>query len=336
MGNDSIFYDLGKVLSYNCLFNFILGARGLGKTYSAKDWSIRDFIKTQSQFLYVRRYATEIKETNSNNRFWSDISRKYPDHSFNINKNAYMIDDMIAGQSMALSTSMITKGIPFPNINKIIFDEFIIDKGVYHYIADEVTLFLDLYETVARLREDVRVLFLSNAISQVNPYFLYFNLQLPKNLNGITRENDILLHIADSAEYANVKKQTRFGKIIAGTKYGDYAIDNKFLRDTDNFIGKKTGSAKYQFAFIYKGFTIGIWYDWQLSRVYVSEDRDPSSPLKFAITLQDHSENTMLIKRLSSVSHVRQFIEYYKQGFVCFESIKLKGIVYEIIKLIMI
>lgn len=334
MVDESIFYSLSQVLSYNCLFNFICGARGMGKTYSAKDWSIRDFLKTQGQFMYVRRYDTEIRETNRNNRFWRDIAPKYPDHEFKILKNAYMIDGEEAGQAIPLSTSIINKGIPFPNINKIIFDEFIIDKGVYHYLNDEVTAFLELYETIARLR-DVRVLFLSNAVTQVNPYFLYFNLQLPKAKSGIYRQGDILLHMAENKEYSDYKRNTRFGKIISGTKYGNYAIDNQFLRDTETFLEKKTANARYQFAFVYKGEIIGIWYDYQAGKVFASTDRDPSNTIKYAITLADHSENTMLIKRLGSSQAARQFIEYYKQGFVFFESMKIKGIVYEIIRLIM-
>jgi len=336
MIDESMFYDLNKVLSYNCLFNLILGARGLGKTYSAKDWTIRDFLKTQAQFLYVRRYDTELKEVNRNNRFWKDISGKYPDHQFTISKNAYMIDGVTAGQCIPLSTSKIMKSVPFPDINKIIFDEFIIDRGTYHYLPDEVTCFLELYETIARLRDNVRVLFLSNAVTQVNPYFLYFNIKLPNNKSGIYRQGDILLHLAESKDFSEYKKLTRFGKLIAGTKYANYAIDNEFLRDTDTFIQKKTGNAKFQFAFIYQGNTIGIWYDWQGGRVYASYDRDPSNPIKFALTLADHSENTMLIKRLSSVESVRSFIEFYKQGLCCFEDMKIKGLVYEIIRLIMI
>lgn len=61
-------------------------------------------------------------------------------------------------------------------MNKIIFDEFIIDKGVYKYLPNEVEYFLDLYETISRLR-DVKDLFLCT-ITQTNPYFIYFDIEL--------------------------------------------------------------------------------------------------------------------------------------------------------------
>ena len=31
-----MFYDYNKVLSYNAMFNFIIGERGVGKSYGAK------------------------------------------------------------------------------------------------------------------------------------------------------------------------------------------------------------------------------------------------------------------------------------------------------------
>ena len=33
----SMYYDLHDLLSYNCLFNFVIGNRGAGKTWSVKN-----------------------------------------------------------------------------------------------------------------------------------------------------------------------------------------------------------------------------------------------------------------------------------------------------------
>ena len=85
---------------------------------------------------------------------------------------------MICGFVLPLSVANILKSTSFNKVSTIIFDEFIIDKGCYRYLANEVEQFLDMVETIARLR-DVRVLFLGNAISVTNPYFTYFNLTLP-------------------------------------------------------------------------------------------------------------------------------------------------------------
>ena len=45
MGNESIYYDVKKTLRNNCLYNFILGNRSAGKTFSCKKWAIDDFFE---------------------------------------------------------------------------------------------------------------------------------------------------------------------------------------------------------------------------------------------------------------------------------------------------
>ena len=53
------YYDYGPVLSRNAVFNMIMGARGLGKTYGAKKLVIKEFINHGNQFIYLRRYKEE-------------------------------------------------------------------------------------------------------------------------------------------------------------------------------------------------------------------------------------------------------------------------------------
>lgn len=56
------YYTNGQTLSYHAFMNILTGNRGCGKTFSFKQWSINDALKTGHQFLWVRRYATEIKK----------------------------------------------------------------------------------------------------------------------------------------------------------------------------------------------------------------------------------------------------------------------------------
>ena len=43
----NIFYNGNRTLTHNCLFNFIVGSRGAGKTFWFKKWAIEDFIKNE-------------------------------------------------------------------------------------------------------------------------------------------------------------------------------------------------------------------------------------------------------------------------------------------------
>lgn len=322
-----MYWDINKVLSYNCLYNFIVGARGVGKTYGAKRWAINDFIKNRAEFIYLRRYDTELENIT---KFFDDICKEFPEHKLTVKGKLFFIDGVYAGRAISLSTSRKEKSTPFPSVNKIIFDEFILDRGAHHYLSDEVTTFLEFYSTVARSR-DVRVLFLSNALTITNPYFIYFRLNLPYG-KDIVAKNDILLQCVKDAEYTEMMKNTRFGKIIAGTPYGDYNIENKFLRDDPVFLGKKSVTAHYVFTMVYQDHKIGIWTDYTQGLMYASADIDPSCKLVYSLTLSDHSPNMMLLKAHRSILFER-FLKCYKTGVVRFENQQIKNICQEIIRL---
>jgi hypothetical protein len=326
-----MFYNGNEALTHNCLFNFVVGNRGAGKTFWSKEWAIKDFLKTGAQFIYVRRYKEEFAK-GKKDKFFDDIEEKFPDNEFKVKGFTAYIDGKPCGQFMALSTSKIEKSTAFPKVNKIIFDEFILDKGFYHYIPDEVTNFLELYETVARTRDNVRVFFLSNAISITNPYFLYWKI-IPNLKKRFTKPiNDMLVELVQNEEFIQMKKQTRFGKLINGTKYGEYAIDNKFLRDNDTFIAKKTEKSKHSFTLKYNGASYGVWIDYSMGKYFISKNIDEYCKIIFSITLDVHTPNTMLLKGGQSVI-LKNFINQYKLGNVYYESMNIKNVVYEIIRL---
>lgn len=83
-----------------------------------------------------------------------------------------------------------------------------------YYLHNEVMVFLNLIETLARMR-DIRVFLLANAGNVItNPYFLYFDLTLPYN-NDIKTFKDglILVQYMNNKEYRQAKQNTRFRKI---------------------------------------------------------------------------------------------------------------------------
>jgi hypothetical protein len=233
--NKDIFYNGNEALTHNKLFNFIVSNRGAGKTYWFKLWAIKDFLKNGSQFIYLRRFKEEIKELKKENTFFKDIikNNEFPNTKFNIKGDIIYIDDKEAGRFVPLSTALLIKSTPLPYVNKIGYDEFIIDKSYYHYLHNEVMSFLEFYETVTRLRWDfeenkeinsVRVFFLSNAITSTNPYFLFFKLNTPntnKRFHHFKFGNteDILVEYPQNHDFVELKKKTRFAQMMAGSEY---------------------------------------------------------------------------------------------------------------------
>lgn len=324
-----LYWDISKPLSYNALFNFIVGARGTGKTFGFKNWAIKDFLKNGSQFVYVRRYKQELKKIKN---FFADIAPFFPEHSFEVKGMTFYIDSKIAGYAIPLSTAKIEKSTAYPLVNKICFDEFILDKGVYHYLTDEVVNFLELYSTVARLR-DVRVFFLSNALTMTNPYFDYFNIGLPYG-KPISCKNDILIEMVKAEEYKKTASETRFGKIISDTAYSNYAINNEFLRDNTTFVEKRDPRARYYFTIIYNSNSYGVWMDSANGVIHISRDVDESYFIRFALTTEDHTPNTLYTKGRKSV-YLYNLCEWYKNGAVRFGSVRVKNEIMNALKLIL-
>lgn len=327
-----MWYDIGKTLTYNCLFNFIIGNRGCGKTYGAKKRAIKLFLDKGYQFVYLRRYNDELIETAES--YFNDIilNNEFPDVVIEYRAGCYFINDQLAGYSMALTKAKDYKSISYPLVYFIIFDEFLIeDNGYARYLKNEVKQFLNFYMSIDRYRGCV-VFFLANSVSMINPYTLFFDIQLPYGSN-IVRKGDILLQLVQDEEFIKERKQTRFGKIIAGTDFEEYAIENKFIMDSKTFIMKKTEKSQYYLTFIYKGANYGIWVDYSEGKFFVSENIDPSCKLVYSITVEDHKPNTMLLSQINKAVLWRKFIDNYKIGNVYFESQKIKTIVYEVIKL---
>lgn len=322
-----MYYDPNKTLSRQRLFNFVVGARGCGKTYGAKKTVIRNFIKSGKQFVYLRRYETEMPAAEMIN-FFDDISVEFPDHTFKSYNGLFRIDGKIAGWYFPLSKATMLKSIPFPNVSLIIFDEFIIEVGIYRYLPNEVRTFLECYSTISRDR-DVPVLFLSNAITMTNPYFIYFNLRFEKG-QTVKLTKFISVELIQSQEYEHHVKQTKFGQLIAGTDYGQYNIQNKFLLDTDTFIESMPQGATYICTYIIKNREIGFYVSTQETLWYLSEKTDQTCRRKYALAFSEHDQNTILVQRQNP--YIRQMLDVYCQGNLRFTTQEIKNISSDILR----
>ena len=351
----SMFWDGKRTLTYSqILFYIILGNRGGGKSYGAKEIAIDKFINKGEQFGYIRRYKEDLKEPMV--QFFEDIKDKYPNYEFKSDSKYFYIREKpndsrvnwtsedIAGYGFTLSTANNKKSISYPNITTLIFDEFLLDKGNQTYLPNEPLKLLSLYETIARPGTNhpiVKMLMLANSTTVTNPYFLFWDLQMPskKDKNDkwiwIHPTRPILVENVINDKFIDVKKNTLFGAIIDGTKYADFSINNTPLLDDDTFIEKRSGNCRLWCSFIYNSKQYGVWVDNHEGKMYVSEDYDPNYPIVYTITLKDHQPNTLFLRDKSRAVRFRIFIENFKIGNVRFESMNIKNITYEVIKLAM-
>lgn len=323
-----MWYDISNLLSYNRVFNYVIGNRGGGKTFSAKRWAINSFLKLGKQFIYVRRYKTELKEIG---KFFNDIAEFFPGHTFEVKGWKFYIDDQYCGEAVPLVVATRYKSTPFPLVDKVIFDEFVIDKGGIRYLSKEVECFLELFETIARTRDDVRAVFLANAISVVNPYFLYFKLTPNPNKRFSVYDDQLIEFFSDS-DFIQAKYKTRFGKLVSGTAYGDYAIENKFLRDNNTFIEKRTGDTEFCLAIKYGTNYYGFWIAWESGLIYVDTKYDPTSPNIYVLQKEDHEPNMLLVKSITSSIPIQRILYCFQNGLLRFSNMEVKNQFYEYIR----
>lgn len=327
-----MWYDKQQLLSHNKLLNMVLSNRGGGKTFHFTRWAIDDYKKSKRQCVWVRRYQTEIDEMLLNGKFFDAVREYYPSDELTIEGNLGKVNGEVAIYFIALSTSRQLKSNNYPHVNKIVFDEFIIDKGRVTYLKNEVEVFLDLYETVARLRDNVRAVLLANAVTVVNPYFLFWGIK-PDPAKRFTIKGQVCVEFFTDADFIDQKKKTRFGQLISGTRYGKYAIDNEWLMDSETFIEKKTSKAEFMLGMKYMGIMYGFWVDYKEGLIYVNRQFDPSSYALYCLTKDDHEANLLLIKSLGDSKRIKQIVYAFRMGLIRFDDMQVKNQFYEFIGL---
>ena len=337
-----IFYDPSRLLSYNSFLNFVVGSRGVGKTYGFIKFCIQRFLKTGEQFIYTRRYATELET--SVPKFFDPYLNcdEFRAVEFKVRKSKklsiFYINGNVAGYAVALSTALVLKSTSFTNVKNIIFDEFIIDKGTYHYIggSGEPAKFIDLVETIFRLR-DGRVFLLGNAITITNPYFEYFNLKLGYKTDFKVCKRDkngeplILVNYISNPEYEETKSNTRFGQLVQGTSYGDYAVNNKWYLDDNMFVEKRDPNSYCVSVFIVNGVSYGLWLCRKTGIRTLCKDFDPGNPCRFACDNKSHSLETTL-QNARKNTWFMIMVRLYQVGMLRFESVAIKSVFLRLIE----
>lgn len=330
------YYSINKLLSYNGVFNFVVGPRGNGKTYAAKKLVISKAIKNEHEFIYLRRYSSELKNIDN---WFSDIAYEFPDYVFRVNGGrAQMkhIDDALdkkipwktIGYFVPLSKGQHYKSVPFPDVHWIIYDEFIIETGSIHYLPAEVKSFMDFYSTVDRWQDRVRVLFLGNTLSVMNPYFLEFDIRPAEGVEFITRSDNFLVaQFTDSELFREGVYKTRFGKFIRESEYGDYSVEGVFVDNSDSMVGTKGSEYNYAYTIVSKKGKFSVWFTKSFEQAHISE-KIPPNQIEWVLDPSLMAENRRLVT--SSFTMISMVRGLFSKGNVSFSSPQARNLFVEL------
>lgn len=320
------YYNFNKLLSYGAVYNFLVGARGLGKTYGAKKRAIRDALLKDKQFIYLRRYKSEL---DGRGTFFSDIAHEFPKWDLKVSGDKALGSPVESrgdkkrqwkelGFFVALSTASTKKGVSYHNVYTIIFDEFIIEKGVHHYLKNETRALNDFYSTVDRNQDKTKVFFLANGISIMNPYFVEYDIRPDQLPEFSTHFNSfVCVHFAESKDFQNEVYQTRFGKFIQGTEYGAYSVESQFKDNHGLLIDYKPSDAKYIQTMETRHGTFSVWLHYPTYTYFIREKR-PKNEVMVTLLQESISTDKMFMAR--SHKRLQNMRAAFNKGQMFFES----------------
>lgn len=321
-----MFFNPESVLKYNFLMNFVVSERGSGKTFSTLKYCVEKFLECGEQFVYVRRTETELELSNTTLLLQLQKEGYFNEEEFLIKNNIIYCNGKMMGRCLSINTSHNLKSVSFPEVKTIIYDEFISENN--RYLKYEPRKLLSLIETVGRMR-DIQVIMLGNKSSIYNPYFIYFGIKPEgKNLTRF-RGRSILIYEFKGEEYREAKRKTKFGKLIDGTEYGNFMLNNEAIDDNYDFVDDMKGSKKFpirnliidghnivMYECVHKEDCFVIWYK-----------QDKNIPNLKTINYDKMLKEGAVIENIRSSPASMRIINSLKRGSARFDSVPTKLLV---------
>lgn len=187
-------YNLDNILKYEAQYYMIFGERSNGKSYAVDKYIIDKFFEEGKQFVFVKRFEEDLKMKYMGEVFTPlepYILEKYGYRLkfyrgswllYEDGKEGKISDCEVFGYALSLANVNRTKATSYPNVDTILFEEFMsIDCS---YLNDELNLFLNLVSTVVRYRHNVKIFMLANAISKFSPYSSALGIKLHRLKKG--------------------------------------------------------------------------------------------------------------------------------------------------------
>lgn len=341
------FYDSQKLLNYNALMNFVLGARSVGKTHHFKLKGLKKFIKNKEQFIYVRRTQTELDELDKEKFFTTTVlSQAYPDfkevekkitthatklffktslddkiHEMTITTRKIMIDGNIVCYLKALSTWLKLKGSEYDEVTMIMFDEVLIETNSgKNYLPNEVEKLFNLIYSIKRDRKNLKVFMLSNSTNTNNPYFNYFNFtQTGEKEFYNLKDFSTVIQFSKLSPLNEETKDDDYFKLIHKSKIYDSVVNNEFQINKNDNIIKLKGEKTRLYSINCNGFTVTLYACG--TNIYVSQGHDINLNL-YTFNLENISNNCYYLNRSSSIA--KSIRKNFYQNNIYYDSLNTK------------
>lgn len=329
---DGKHFDLYRILPYQRNFNLINSVRSTGKTYTTQFYLLDKAIEKNIEFINIVRTKSQLNKNVFQKQFEKVIHEQYPNRKIKFTKDTALDVSgevqKILGYCIALSSVEELKLTSFPGVDYMLFDEYVIEpKSSLKYVRgwDEPEYLLNLYHTVDRETDRVKVFMLANNIQWYNPYHIHPAFNIPGVDPGKIwcSDNVLFWNYLMTDDIKNIKENSKFINMIQGTQYSEYAQGGKYIFDNETFVKKMTGRLRCDCVLTYEGDNYGVFTSLNEGIIYLSDSYDPSCRFKYALTLEDHRENTLLT-RSKNITHLNWLSKNFKMGNVRYTSQAVK------------
>lgn len=335
---NNYYYSMNDLESFNAKVTAVFGERGNGKSFSAKKKMIDYHKKTGRCCGYIRRTNTELEKVMLD--IFNDMYEHYPNDEFTFEGNSksgyyYAINGKPFCYLLALSTSFQKKGVSYPTIDFLFFDEYVPED--LRFLKREKEYLVSIMSTIFRDRPNFRFHFASNSISYVCPLLEIFDIQprntkrfwkrKAKNSKGETRML-FVLEITQESDYRQNMIDSDLGLISQMAGIGEYMFSNNVLLDNNEHISpsKPKGYDVFLCCFKIGSDVLGCWTNTEYDGFYVYDKYDKNffRNYKFYIFKEDKIEGWLDIKNYRTNPTIKSIKNWYCDGRVKFKNQKLK------------
>lgn len=295
-------YNPQKMLSYNQYLNFVIGGRGIGKTFAIKKYLLKRFIEKGHQFIYLRRNKSELDRIDKDKFFTTELLRQvFEDFEIitsdaskihtriefkasNLDKEVntlvlsttkVILNGKIVCYLKSLSTWVDLKGSEYDEVMNIMYDEVLIDPASKkRYLDNEVEALLNFIFSVFRRRAGCHAYLLSNAGNFNNPYFAFLKFYEDKGKRFYhLKEFATLIEFPPNSSFETEEdRQSGFYKLLSKSKIHGSVANNEFQIKNDKNISKLKGVKQRLYSFYTNGtFLTGYYID---NMVYIAKGFD--------------------------------------------------------------
>lgn len=260
--NEDGFLNMSAIMELPVAHIFVVGGRGIGKTYGALEYVVENDIG----FLFLRRTQVQIEivgkpelspfKTLNRDKGWKIVPAKTSKYTVGFydsyTENGKMVVDRESfyGYGAALSTFANIRGFDASTVDVIIYDEFIPqinERSMY----GEAESFFNMIESINRNREllgkpPVKVLCFSNSTNCANSIFVYLKIvsrlmkvQKAKEFVYMDVERELCVLLPKDSPISEAKKQTALYKLTKGTDFFNSSIDNEFVYNVPTSVNAR-------------------------------------------------------------------------------------------------